>query len=108
VAVGAADTAAYDIPPFGELGCWPLEEAFFGDEPAPVAGRRVAGSEESLACSVDFRFPDDRCRFFIPSTAVNALRNSGDMFPLDILLTMTCCSSCDSDIFQSSPPESNL
>jgi hypothetical protein len=73
----------------------------------------VAGSEESLACSVAFRFPADRCDavvvlrfrvgtagcFFFPNTAVNALRNSGEMFPLDILLTMTCCSSCDSGIF---------
>jgi hypothetical protein len=74
----------------------------------------VAGSEESLASSVAFRFPADaRCdavvprfrvgtagRFFFPNTAVNALKNSGEKIPLDIFLMMACCSSCDSGILQ--------
>jgi hypothetical protein len=89
----------------------------FADEPAPVAGRQVAGSEESLASSVAFRFPADaRCdvvvprfrvgtagRFFFPITAVNALKNSGEKFTLDILLMMACCSSCDSGISSANP-----
>jgi hypothetical protein len=78
----------------------------------------VAGSEESLAGSVAFRFPADaRCdavvprfrvgtagRFFFPKTAVNALKNSGEKFPLDIFLMIACCPSCDSGILQQSDP----
>jgi hypothetical protein len=115
MAIGAASTAAYVIPPFGELVCRPPEACLLvvfsfrrccGDEPAPVAGRRVAGSEESLASSVAFRFPADvRCdavvprfrvgttgRFFFPMAAISALKNPGEKFPLDRVLMKACCS----------------
>jgi hypothetical protein len=70
----------------------------FRDEPAPVAGRRVAGSEESLASAVAFRFPDDdvRCEavvprfrevtadlFFFPPVAISILKNATEKFPGD-------------------------
>jgi hypothetical protein len=113
VAIGAAATAAYVIPPFGELGCRPPEEACL---------RRVAGSADSLASSVAFRFPAAVCfdavvprfrvgtagRFLFPITAVRALKNSGEKFPLDNFLMMACCSSCDSGILQNRPVNPDL
>jgi hypothetical protein len=76
----------------------------------------LEGSEESLTSSVAFRFPADaRCdavvprfrvettgRLFLSKTAVIALKNLGEKFPLDIFLMMACCSSYDSGILQQS------
>jgi hypothetical protein len=33
-------------------------------------------------------------------TAVSALKNAGEKFPLDTFLMMACCSSCDNGILQ--------
>jgi len=68
-AAGAATTAVYVAPPSGDPSCRPpvaacspvapVEVASSGADPAPGAGRLVAGSEESpeLASSLALRLP---------------------------------------------------
>jgi hypothetical protein len=73
----------------------------------------VAGSEESLASSVAFRFPADvHCdavvarfrvgtagRFFFPLAVISALKKPGEKFQLDKVLMKACCFSCVSRLW---------